>query len=84
MKHRTGFVSNSSSASFIVAKGKISGVEAAALLAYNISEENTDGWSIWEDGDCLRGSTNMDNDALDEYLEKIGFDVRKMEWSDNS
>lgn len=80
MKHRTGFVSNSSSASFIVAKSQISGLEAAALLAYNLSEENTDGWSIWEDGDRLRGSTNMDNDALDEYLEKIEFDVRKMTW----
>jgi len=80
VKTRSGFVSNSSSASFIVAKSRISGVEAAALLAYNISEENTDGWSIWEDGDRLRGSTNMDNDALDEYLERIEFDVRKMEW----
>ncbi len=64
----------------MVPKSRITGLEGAALLAYTFSEDNTDGWNIWEDGDCIRGSTNMDNDALDEYLEKIGFDVRKMEW----
>lgn len=80
MKYRHGFVSNSSSASFMVPKSRISGTEGAALLAYNISEENTDGWTVWEDGDCIRGSTFMDNDALDEYLDSINFDMKKMEW----
>jgi len=84
MKYRHGFVSNSSSASFVVRKSDITGIEGNALLAYNISEDNTDGWSIRESGDRIIGSTNMDNDALDEYLEKIGFPFDKMEWRDDS
>ncbi len=68
----------------MVPKSHISGAEGAALLAYNLSEDNIDGWSIWEDGDCIRGLTSMDNDALDDYLEKIGFDFGKMEWHENS
>jgi len=84
MKHRNGFVANSSSASFVVRKADIAPLEIAALLAYNLSEENTDWWSIRESGDRIVGSTNMDNDALDDYLERIGFPVEKMTWNDNS
>lgn len=80
MKPRKGFESNNSSASFIVAKSNITKEEKDALMAYNISEDNTDGWTIWETNDSIHGSTNMDNDLLDEYLEKIGFDFSKMKW----
>jgi hypothetical protein len=80
MKKRNGFVSNSSSASFIVPKTKLTLLEQQALLAYSISEDNTDGWAIEESDDTICGYTSMDNDALDDYLEKIGFDHRKMEW----
>jgi len=82
MKHRHGFVSNSSSASFMVPKSRITEEQVKALLDYSISEENTDGWDIYDGGDCVRGTTLMDNDALDDYLEKIGFDFSKMEWNE--
>ena len=82
MKYRQGFVSNSSSASFVVPKSKLSESEISALLAYNLMVENTDGWTIYENDEYVRGSTVMDNDALDDYLESIDFDFRKMEWSD--
>ena len=80
MKYRQAFVSNSSSASFVVWKRDLTGAEAAALLAYGLSEENEDCWNIYEDGDRIRGTTIMDNDALDDYLEKIQFDFSKMVW----
>ena len=83
MKKRYGFVSNSSSASFVVLKSKMTPLEIKALLDYNYDEDNTDAWYIKDEGNCLYGSTNMDNDALDEYLEKIGFDFSKMEWRDS-
>lgn len=80
MKMRAGFVSNSSSASFIVMKKDLSEMEINILLNYNISEENIDGWTITEEVDRITGYTPMDNDALDEYLERAGFNFRKMEW----
>ena len=69
-----------SAASFVVPKSNLSYEDGNALLAYNLSEENIDGWVIYEDGDRIRGFTQSDNDALDEYLEKINFDCRKMIW----
>jgi hypothetical protein len=81
MKTRHGFVSNSSSSSFVIKKSGITGAEGAAILAF-ISEDITDGWSIYDDGETIEGYTNMDNGALDEYLERIKFDVSKIEWKD--
>lgn len=80
MKHRYGFVSNSSSASFIVPKSRITEEQVKVLLDYTYSEDNVDGWNIHDGGDCLRGSTSMDNDALDEFLDKVGIDQRALEW----
>lgn len=81
MRYR--FVSNSSSASFFVNRTDVTEEEIRLLLAYNLSEDNTDGWVIEEIPEGVRGYTSMDNDALDEYLEKIEFDVRKMQWSED-
>lgn len=80
MKIRSGFVSNSSSASFVIQKCSITPAEIFALMQYNISELNTDGWTISDNGDVITGFTSCDNDTFDEYLEKIGLDQRKMEW----
>ena len=79
MKIRTGFVSNSSSASFMVPKSRMSIAEGVLLLGFPSAVKNNDGWNIYEDGDCIRGSTSMDNDRLDEYLTKNGFKA-KIEW----
>lgn len=70
MKTRLGFVSNSSSASFILQKSKMSAEQIEAIL--NIGEEdNKDGWSIYDDDEFIRGSTMMDNDAMAEFFRKI-------------
>lgn len=84
MKYRHGFVSNSSSASFIVPKNRITEDQVKALLDYTYSENNVDGWNIIDGGDFIRGDTSMDNDALDEFLDKIEIDHRIMEWGGGS
>lgn len=80
MKVRNGFVSNSSSASFMVPKSRLTYIEGELLMRFCSTEDNEDGWNIYEDGDCIRGSTIMDNEALDRYLTKHGFDKSKLEW----
>ena len=82
MKKRTGFVSNSSSASFVVSKSDLTYAEAQLLLGW----ENNDSeyWSICEDGDCIRGWTSMDNNDLWEYLERVKFPVDKIKFEDHS
>jgi hypothetical protein len=62
--------------SFTVPKSQISSSEGQSLLAYNIDIDNVDGWTISEQGDLIRGHSEADSDALDDYLERIGFDVR--------
>lgn len=68
MKYRTGFVSNSSSSSFIAATSKLTEDEILALLEYATGPENTDHWSIEldEDKGLVTGYTSMDNGAFPE------------------
>lgn len=84
MKTKSRFASRSFSASFTIPKSRLTATEISDLMEYNISVFNVDGWTIIDEEDYLRGFTDTDNDALDEYLEKIGFDQRKMEWHNNS
>lgn len=79
MKIREGFVSNSSSSSFIISKRKLSALQIAAL--YNHIQigkdlgieycDPDDAWSIDEDEDTIRLSTSMDNFDMDDFLAKI-------------
>jgi hypothetical protein len=73
MKTRNGFVSNSSSSSFVVALSALSKPEVNALMDYFSSEDNTDGWSasIDEYRGIIEGSTCMDNGAFEEFLEEM-------------
>jgi hypothetical protein len=66
----------------MVPKSRLSSNEGQILLDYGVSDENVDGWLIYEDGDCIRGSTTMDNDALTEYLKSRNFDTNLLEWTD--
>lgn len=68
MKRRLGFVSNSSSASFVVALNKITSEQLEKL--YNWCGEN--GWSchVDEEAGLAQGWTSMDNGELSEWLEK--------------
>lgn len=78
MKTRNGFVSNSSSSSFVISKHFISAyqleqirnhVEVAKEMGLDYSEE---GWSISENEHEVKGYTFMDNFDMTEFLEKIG------------
>lgn len=82
MKIRNGFVSNSSSASFVIKKDKLSRLQIDMLLKYAKSEDNVDGWSITDNGDELSGWTVMDNGELGEYLEKLYIPVEDFIFED--
>ena len=71
MKVRTGFVSNSSSASFVLDKRYLTPNEIDRILAYNDNpshEKWRDSWRIEEDEDFVRGDTIMDNGYLFEFI----------------
>jgi len=69
MKIRTGFVSNSSSASFIIKKYHLSEKQIDDIKKY-LAEDNEDGWQTDEDEHIIEGWTSMDNDAFGEWLDK--------------
>ena len=80
MKARMGFVSNSSSASFVVStKGLRKSVvnkiryhvEFAKKMGYR-SLEDGDRWVLTEKDDQISGWTRMDNIHMREFLRKIG------------
>lgn len=91
MKIRLGFVSNSSSSSFILSKKNLSKEQIEKIKAHitwdgythhsQLSIDSTgyvwDAWNISEDEESMMGSTSMDNFPMDEFLESIG--VNKMD-----
>jgi hypothetical protein len=87
MKTRLGFISNSSSASFIVFKQGLSEsilnkVRNPMPFAEKLSKEGydlvaDDNWNITEDLYYIKGSTIIDNYPMDEYLTAIGLEKNK-------
>ena len=92
MKTRTGFVSNSSSASFCVNLDVITARHALKLMEYSKLPEEyfkrsyKDHWDITVDfkKGFIRGWTSMDNGDLDKYLKKEKVDVSLFSWDDES
>lgn len=76
MKIRSGFVSNSSSSSFVISKNDITYAEGQKLLNYENS--SSESWSFYENDDTIGGFTIMDNNGLWEYLESINFPIDKI------
>lgn len=70
MKTRMGFVSNSSSSSFIINKKDLT---AKQLLLIKEHHEITDcPWKLEENRNYISGKTGMNNFRMPSYLESIG------------
>ena len=72
VKIRSGMVSNSSSASFLVHLKDIWPSQEKQIVEYEQSSENTDCWQIKRDGHFLKGWTVCDNGDFGEFLASIG------------
>jgi hypothetical protein len=90
MKIRQGFVSNSSSSSFIIGKSKLSlwqidliynHIEVAKARFPQIVWCNRDDeWNILETVDYIKGETSMDNFDMEKFLWLIGINNNDIEW----
>ena len=86
MKIRFGFVTNSSSSSFIIAKScltekQIRAIRAHGALGEKLGLKYTDcPWKVSEDKDSVEGYTAMDNFDMARFLELIGVEDRHIEW----
>ena len=90
MKRRTGFVSNSSSSSFIISNskltlGQIDDIQNHSEVAKKSMPEiewAEDSWNIGIGHDFVRGSVFMDNFDMFNFLKNIGVADEDIEWSD--
>jgi len=97
MKTRIGFVSNSSSSSFILLKKYLTDKQTKKILSYNGKELRATGgegkhiyeygecWTIRADEDVIRGDTSMDNGILYKIIYEMDRIPLKalLEWTNN-
>ena len=89
MKIRNGFVSNSSSSSFVINKDDLTCLQIIAIKRHNefgddmgIYNAKSDSWYISENDFEIRGSVSMDNFDMREFLNKIGVSEDKIRWEE--
>jgi hypothetical protein len=88
MKIRFGFVTNSSSSSFVIPKIYLSSKQIALIYnhiessnkIFNIYADKDDEWTIEEDEHEVRGRVFMDNFDMYDYLYLIGVRMDKVQW----
>jgi len=82
MKIRNGFVSNSSSSSFVISKEALSQEQINKLLEYSDSEENYDGWNLHEERYFIKGYTIMDNGSIGKFIDSFDLPEDCMHWEE--
>lgn len=87
MKTRKGFVSNSSSSSFVVKKKDLTKKQIKKIKAHKVKGpkygfqlySDWDEWTITETDKLIKGNTGMDNFDMYGFMEAIGVDMRVVE-----
>jgi hypothetical protein len=81
MKIRNGFVSNSSSSSFVVSLKDITAAQYVAIMENDYKDQPwPEPWDIVVTSTDIEGSTFMDNYSMFDFFEKIGVDTSKVKW----
>lgn len=84
MKIRTGFVSNSSSSSFVIALKDLTDEQVKLIMENDYKDQEFDDpWEIKMMETEIMGGTIMTNYSMEEFLEKIGVPSKVIKW-DNS
>lgn len=83
MKIRSGFVSNSSSSSFVIKLRDITAWQLEQIRNHG-ERAGDDAWSIDVVEEEVTGHTYMDNFDMRQYLFEIGIADDKIEWEENS
>lgn len=86
MKKRLGFVSNSSSSSFVISLADISAKQLGKIMSHTevskgiSGEYDEDAWEIEVFENTIRGSVFMDNFDMSHFLREIGVKDEDITW----